>query len=388
MTPHPAHLMKKPCSPPVIQLMRCLWLLSLLSTLLFASTTFAQTAATTFSLAWEGNFFTSDTVSSTVFPSRRDPLNSLRNGVGPHSIPREGSIRLEADQHDGAVPAATDGASRFYGFRGGQLFGQIAGFRMCWGLTLLAGLCVLMVIRAGLSARATRIRAEERAEERVRIARELHDTLLQGVQGLMLRFHAAAQKVPADTESRAALDKALTAAEAIMIEGRKRLNSLRTAQLGDGELPTSLRKWGADLNIDGYVAYSVVRQGIPTTLAPPVASEVLYIAREAITNAFRHSQASEITVRLIYENKHFTVCCRDNGCGFRMQPVTDASKRGHWGMPGMAERAARLGGKLKVRSAAGEGTEVVVTLPRHRAYTRISRFTHLKQGLELGEARS
>jgi len=284
--------------------------------------------------------------------------------------------------HEHAIPLAEDASptsSRLIAVPG---YTQTSGFLKLWGLALFIGLSTALCIRVQ-GARADSIRAVERAYERVRIARELHDTVLQGVQGLMLTFHAAAQKLPPDAESRSALDNALATAEAIMIEGRNVLNNLRVGQLNDAEVAQSLQKLGADLNVDGCVVYSVERRGSLTTLAPHVASEISYVTREAVTNAFRHSRASKITVRLAYETKCFIVSCQDNGCGLPDQPITEATRRGHWGMRGMEERVARLGGRMCVRSTSGKGTEVVVTLPRSRAYHRLSRFAQFKDRLQL-----
>jgi signal transduction histidine kinase len=219
--------------------------------------------------------------------------------------------------------------------------------------------------------------AEERADERIRIARELHDTLLQGVQGLLLSFHVAAQKVPAGHESKEALEKALTTADRIILEGRNRVTRLRSENLTDGELKPSIEAVAADLNDAAEVNFTVERAGGSDALQEHVLDEVFCIAREALTNAFRYSEASRIVVKLDYRKREFRLTCRDNGRGFDADTLRANNTNGHWGLRGMAERAERIGASFRWTSAPGSGTEVQVTVPARRAYVRPSRFRRL-----------
>jgi signal transduction histidine kinase len=220
---------------------------------------------------------------------------------------------------------------------------------------------------------AIRIRAEERADERIRIARELHDTLLQGVQGLLLSFHVADQRVPADHESKRALEKALTTADRIILEGRNRVTRLRSENLTDTELKPSIERVAADLNSIATINFAVERRGGSDTLQSHVVDEIFCIAREALTNAFRHSEASRIVVELDYQKREFRMTCRDNGRGFDADALL-ASPNGHWGLRGMAERAEKIGANFSYTTGAEEGTEVHVVVPARRAYVRPSRF--------------
>jgi signal transduction histidine kinase len=243
---------------------------------------------------------------------------------------------------------------------------------------LLCGLAGLLLVwltftlRVRVLAREIRARAEERADERIRIARELHDTLLQGIQGLLLTVHVAAQKVSKGEDSTTLLDNALSTADKIIIEGRNRVNSLRSEHLTDAELGDALENVGIDLNRDDKIEFRVERQGIDAALHPHVADEAFYIAREALTNAFRHAEASEIAVELTYGRRYFSLSCTDNGCGF---DVSDDEKPGHWGLRGMVERAQKLGGRLRVRSGPLRGTQILFAIPSYRAYERYSRLT-------------
>ncbi|MET0230143.1 MAG: two-component regulator propeller domain-containing protein [Rhodanobacteraceae bacterium] len=234
-------------------------------------------------------------------------------------------------------------------------------------VALLALVWAVHRMRVRTVARALDIRFDERLAERARIARELHDTLMQGVQGLQLSVHVAAQKITTDDESRRMLERTLTTADRIIIEGRNRVSSLRAERLTDAELLGSIETVACDLAPDEGVRSRVARRGIATTLRPPVADEIFYIAREALANAFRHSGASEIDVMLDYGRRYFMLSCRDNGRGF--DPRVD-EKPGHWGLRGMAERAEKLGARFDVMSGDARGTEIRIVVRASRVYVR------------------
>jgi signal transduction histidine kinase len=253
-------------------------------------------------------------------------------------------------------------------------FTVLPAFYQTWWF---AGLCVAfgaLLIWLGLSqrvryvSRAIRIREEGRADERIRIARELHDTLLQGIQGLLLSFHVAAEKVPPDHESKKALEKALSTADRIILEGRNRVNRLRSETLADAELTSLIEGIAGNLNSSSSVKFAVERSGGNQTLENHVVEEVFCIVREAVTNAFRHSEASQIVVELDYGEREFRMRCRDNGHGFDPSVVQSNGSDGHWGLRGMEERADRIGARLSIRSSPREGTDVQVTLLARRAY--------------------
>jgi signal transduction histidine kinase/ligand-binding sensor domain-containing protein len=248
---------------------------------------------------------------------------------------------------------------------------------------VLAG--VLMVwaaisLRVGYVSSAIRIRAEERADERIRIARELHDTLLQGVQGLLLNFHVAAQKVAADHESKEALEKALATADRIIVEGRNRVNRLRSENLTDAELKSLIEGVAANLNTTASIDCAVERKGETNSLQAHVVDEVFCIVREALTNAYRHSGASTIVVELDYQKREFTMTCRDNGRGFDAKAVGANGGNGHWGLRGMAERAERIGADFFYDSTVNGGTKVCVIVPARRAYQRQGRLQIFRRG--------
>ena len=235
-------------------------------------------------------------------------------------------------------------------------------------IALLLLLWLVVQVRLNFLAAGIRIRAEERAEERITIARDLHDTLLQGVQGLLLTFHTAAERVPNDHGSKQALEKALATAERIILEGRDRVKGLRTLDLTDEELGPALETVAADLNTEGTVDFVLVRPASRHTLQTFAATEIFLIAREAIVNAFRHANPTRISVEFEYGKRFFTMTCSDNGRGFDPDNLNPAHLSDHWGLRGMSERAQKLGASFSSRSAPGEGTHIKLTLKVSRAY--------------------
>jgi signal transduction histidine kinase len=217
-------------------------------------------------------------------------------------------------------------------------------------------------------AAAIRERAEVRADERVRIARDLHDTLLQGVQGLTLHFHVAAQELPEGSRTRASMERALATADRILVEGRDRVTRLRADDLTHTDLADAFKAVAADLDHEQRVRFALNVDGRTEDIIPLVLHELYYIGREAIGNAFRHSKASEITVSLSCRPKSVDFVVADNGCGFDLLAQQTNSRSGHWGLPGMKERAVTIGAVFKCLSTANKGTQVMVAVPARRAY--------------------
>jgi signal transduction histidine kinase/ligand-binding sensor domain-containing protein len=286
-----------------------------------------------------------------------------------HPHPGHYTFHVMASNGDGVWNGPVASASftvlpRYYQTKWFVLVSLASAMLMLW---------VAYVCRFRFASRAIRQRAEERADERIRIARELHDTLLQGVQGLLLTFHVASQKVPPEHESKQALERALATAEQIIVEGRDRVSRLRSEQLTDSELKPSIERFAAELNGTASVDVTVERLGGNDALDVAVVEEIFCIAREALTNAFRHAEASRILVELDYQTRQFRFTCRDNGRGFDVGVVQARQTNGHWGLRGMAERAARIGGKFSNVSSPGKGTEIKLSVPARRAYAHTNR---------------
>jgi signal transduction histidine kinase/ligand-binding sensor domain-containing protein len=260
-----------------------------------------------------------------------------------------------------------------------------ASYQTIWFRVAMIALGLLLLfmafaLRLRAIARVINARAEARADERIRIARDLHDTLLQGVHGLALKVHVATQRLPAVSDSKPMLEQALSVADRMIVEGRDRLSGMRADQMTDAELVSAIDSVGRDLASTHPATHRITRVGrADMTLAPALIDEIFYIAREALTNAFRHANATEIDVELDYGRRVFLLSCADNGSGFDMSA---SERRGHFGLRGMAERAARLGAQLKCSSEPGKGTRIRIVLPASRAYRSASRWSRLVQRLK------
>ncbi len=245
---------------------------------------------------------------------------------------------------------------------------QTLWFDVLCGCVLLLLLWVAVNARLRFLSADIRIRAEERADERIRIARDLHDTLLQGVQGLLLAFHAAAERVPEFHESKRALEHALSVAENIILEGRDRVKGLRTLHVPGDSLQIALEALSKDLDPSRKVVFEVIRSGKERCLFPEVAAESFLIAREAVINAYRHAKPTKIQVRLNFAPQVFSLVCLDDGRGIEVKQLRAAEETGHWGFRGMAERSERLGGSFEYSSAPGKGTFIQISLKAGLAY--------------------
>jgi signal transduction histidine kinase len=213
-----------------------------------------------------------------------------------------------------------------------------------------------------------RERLEERHNERERIARELHDTLLQSIQGLILRFHAVAEEMPRDSAAHIAMDRALDRADDVLVEGRDRVRDLRSAIASGDDLAQAFSNIGAELSADRAAPLRVVVEGVPAPLDADVGDEIFRIGREALVNALQHARAQTIEIEIAFEPDALRVRVRDDGVGIGADILDAGSRPGHWGLPGMRERAAKIGAQLKVWGGAGSGTEVELRVPASVAY--------------------
>jgi signal transduction histidine kinase/ligand-binding sensor domain-containing protein len=214
------------------------------------------------------------------------------------------------------------------------------------------------------AAEQVRLRLEERHAERERIARELHDTLLQSFQALVLRVHAAVRQIPAHEPSRRMLEQTLDRADDAIAEGRDRIKELR-ATTSISELSDALAEIGRDMARDD-IAFEIETHGEPRALDVAVRDEVYWIGREALINAFRHARARRIEVHVVYGARALRLRVRDDGIDAAF--MTPQGRPEHWGLRGMHERASRIAATLEVRSHAGAGTEIELIVPAGAIY--------------------
>ncbi len=211
-----------------------------------------------------------------------------------------------------------------------------------------------------------------RMEERTRIARELHDTLLQSFQGLTLLFQSARNLLPErPVEAVRALDDALIRADQAIIEGRDAVHDLRSSAVENNDLAQATTALGEELATYGgarNTTFRVLVEGTPRSLDPILRDEIYRIVREALRNAFHYAQALRIETEITYGDPLFRMRIRDDGNGIDPKVLGQVSRTGHWGLPGMHERAKGIGGELNVWSRPGAGTEVELTIPGSIAY--------------------
>jgi len=213
----------------------------------------------------------------------------------------------------------------------------------------------------------------ERLSERTRIARELHDTLLQSFQGLVLNFQRARNLLPdRSAEAIQTLDKALDGAEQAIVEGRDAIHDLRSLAPAAQGLAEEITALGEELIAEDTnkdpAQFRVVIEGSVRVLHPNVHLDISRIAREALRNAFIHSQGRLIETEITYSDKLFRLRIRDDGKGLDPNVRDQGERTGHWGLRGMRERAERLGGELDLWSEPGAGTEVELRLPGSIVY--------------------
>jgi signal transduction histidine kinase len=251
-----------------------------------------------------------------------------------------------------------------------------AYYQTSWFRAMVA---VLLLLAAGAAYRL-RVRGlhrqfemmlDARVAERTRVARELHDTLLQSFHGLLLRFQTAFNLLPdRPAESKQILAGAIEQAAEAITEGRDAVQGLRTSATERNDLADSIRTLGEMLANESS-SEAVLRievLGTPRALHPIVRDEVFRIAGEALRNAFRHSTARQIEVELRYDDRQLRLRVRDDGKGIDPEVLRADGREGHYGLRGMRERAKLAGGRLAVWSGLDAGTEVELSIPAPHAY--------------------
>lgn len=256
---------------------------------------------------------------------------------------------------------------------------------------LFRGLCALVFLALLWAAYRYRVRQLQhefemtlgaRVGERTRIARELHDTLLQQFQGLLPRFQAAIYKLPEGAgEARETLEAAVDQASQAITEGRDAVQGLRLSTVEQNDLSVAIRTVGEELAAGNHSSprFEVVVEGSPRNLNPILRDEVYRITAEALRNAFRHAQARQIEVEIGYGERKFSIHVRDDGKGIDREVLSVDGREGHFGLHGMRERAELVGGKLVVWSEVESGTEVELSIPAAKAYTKSPRHFGLFQ---------
>lgn len=249
---------------------------------------------------------------------------------------------------------------------------QTLWFRLACALGLLAAAWLLHRWRLARVAARLREKMLVRTRERERIARTLHDTFLQSVQALVLRMHVLMGRLPADSGMRGEVEEVLARAEDVIEEGRQRVRQLRVPGVRHGCLLQALADAGRDMAAASGVAYTQQVTGAARALDPEIEDELFTIGREALSNAFHHARATRVALALDYGADRLRLAVSDDGHGIAADILTSGAREGHWGLPGMRERARLAGGVLDIDSTPA-GTVVNVCIPVTTAYQGMRR---------------
>ena len=214
---------------------------------------------------------------------------------------------------------------------------------------------------------------EARVDERTRVARDLHDTLLQSFHGVLLRLQTVSQLMrERPIEAQEKLDSTIDEVAEAITEGRDAVQGLREAASEENDLALSISTLGEELATNSTVERPTLRvavEGAACNLHPIVRDEIYRIAAESLRNAFQHAHARQVEVEIRYDDEQFRLRVRDDGKGIDPSILSGQSNRGHYGLPGMRERATLIGGKLTVWSEVNAGTEVELWVPASSACT-------------------
>jgi signal transduction histidine kinase/ligand-binding sensor domain-containing protein len=255
-------------------------------------------------------------------------------------------------------------------------FYQTRWFYLLSALALLGVLTVLYRVRVHQVAAQVRGRLEARLAERERIARDLHDTLLQGMQGLIWRFQAATDRIPQNEPARRLMEQSLDRADKLLGESRDKVKDLRPSVSDAADLAKALAAEGEQFAELHEAQFKVTVEGASRDLHPIVREEGLLIGREALSNAFRHARARNIEAEISYGDSALQVRIRDDGLGISSSVLDAGGTPGHFGLVGMRERAKKLGAHLEVWSKPGAGTEIDLRVPADVAYKRSPAESH------------
>ena len=235
----------------------------------------------------------------------------------------------------------------------------VAVFATLWGLYRL---------RLYQLSREFNAQLEGRVEERTRVARELHDTMLQSFQASLAQMQAARNLFSRRSDHALEnLDEAITMAAGAIAEGRNAVADLRSSTEIRKDLAGELRILGGELAAGGAAMFRLVVEGAPRDLNPVIQDEISRIVGEALRNAFKHARAQHIEAEVQYSEQRLRLQVRDDGVGMASQ-ILERGRSNHYGLGGMRERAEKIGATLEIWSAAGTGTEIDLSIPAAPAY--------------------
>jgi signal transduction histidine kinase len=236
-------------------------------------------------------------------------------------------------------------------------------------LSALLAAWVIFRLRLRQATETVRERLSGQVAERERIARELHDTFLQGLYAVMLRFQTIANAVPKDVPARQMMEDALTRADGVLAQGRDSLRGLRGELSLLMSVAEELEQLAQECRVDCETTFTLSVTGRERALHPVIRDEIAQIGKEAILNSFRHSGAASINVQLCFDGASFSLSVSDDGRGIDPLVLAAGGRQGHWGMLGMRERSRKIGAQFTISMPSQGGTEVKLRIPANLAYT-------------------
>jgi signal transduction histidine kinase len=235
-------------------------------------------------------------------------------------------------------------------------------------ITAISTVLVAAFFGWAIARRILELRLEERVSERTRIARALHDTLLQSFQGLMLHLQVVDNLLSSGSgKAKERLEQTMTRMDQAIAEGRDAVYDLRSSATTTNDLADAVRALCNELTSPDAGAFQLTVKGAPRDLHPIIRDELYRITREALRNAFTHARAHLVEAEIIYAERYFRLRIRDDGQGIE-PAMLEQGRTGHYGLPGMRERGRQIGAEFKIWSKVGTGTEIELSIPSSIAY--------------------
>ena len=248
-------------------------------------------------------------------------------------------------------------------------------FKGLLAILALTALWLFYLLRLRQETAKVQDRIYQRFSERERIARDLHDTFFQGIQGLLLGVQSVSRGLPEESESKAALEEMLIQSDSVMSQGRELVFNLRTRSKDANDLGSQLETSAKEFGLHYASTFTLTVLGDPKNLHAHVCEELGKLGREALCNAYRHAKAAQIEARIEYRPDALRLLISDDGVGIDKDILAKGAVENHWGLPGMKERASSIGADFRVVSGYGSGTIIQVEVAAQLAYAQFSRGT-------------
>jgi signal transduction histidine kinase len=240
-------------------------------------------------------------------------------------------------------------------------------FRLCISLTMAAILYLGFILRMRSLQRSLEERLQERFFERERIARDLHDTLFQGVEGGLLHINAVISRLTMESEAKEKLRVAFSDINEVMASSRNLIFN-QTKSSEPIEFEQMIQGYGEQIGVLSEIRFKVSVSGRKREIKPQICEELLKIVKESVSNAFRHANARQIQVQIVYSRSALEVFICDDGVGIDPMILEVGGRQGHGGLPGMRQRAASIGAQFWLSPRERGGTEIRIRVTGNVAF--------------------